>query len=302
MTSGTTTAIELNMEYVFAHIERHTVRYQQHPLWAMLKHGDGPESARKKLCAFAPAISHFILAFRDFNDFVVPYENPKTALEFAINNHAIEDSTHFRPFIEDWEKLGGDMLLTPYEHMIPGLPEEDHRVESKDTIASLKQAAGADADKVMSWSGQTFSFLWSDAANRHNRKLLHDYSRLIHVYGDDPVVRFAIIEAGEATGLVMFHTTARLANELSRETGLEYRYFGDYHLALETGHLVNQDAAQISQEMPLSCACEADAEFKSLDLSQAQHEQCIHVVDKVFAMFSEWLTGIEKMMLQSKSA
>lgn len=85
-----------NMQQVFARIDEQATHYEKHPLWAMLKSGGGADEALKKLRAFAPAISHFILGFRDFNDFVLPYPNPSTALEHAINNHALEDSTHFR--------------------------------------------------------------------------------------------------------------------------------------------------------------------------------------------------------------
>jgi hypothetical protein len=278
-----------NMQQVFARIDQQALHYQQHPLWAMLQSGGGPEAALKKLRAFAPAISHFILGFRDFNDFVLPYPNPVSALEHAINNHAVEDSTHFRPFIEDWEKLGGDALLQAYEHLIPGRAQEDHRLESDHTIACLRGKGEA----VPDMSGVMYSFLWSDLANRHNRKLLHEYSRLIHAEGSDPVIRFAIIEAGEATGLVMFHATALLANELTAATGIEYRYFGDYHLALETGHLVNQEPA--ASEFHLTCSCEADEPFKQLSLSEAQYRQALAMVDATFVLFTEWLDGIVKV-------
>lgn len=295
-----------SMQQVFTRIEEWATVYQRHPLWVMLKSGEGAASAYRKLRAFAPAISHFILGFRDFNDFVLPYDNPQTPLEHAINNHAIEDSTHFRPFIEDWEKLGGNLLMKPYESLIPGLSQDDHRLESAHTIASLRQDGHVEGGGIpmLSLSGQVLSFLWSDAANRHNRKLLHQYSRLIHQYGADPVVRFAIVEAGEATGLVMFHITAALANELSADTGIEYRYFGEYHLALETGHLVNQDANVPAANVPvdegfhLSCSCDADEPFKELALSQEQYQQSIAMVDEVFAQFTEWLDGIMKTMQQ----
>jgi hypothetical protein len=289
------------MQQVFARIDELGTIYQGHRLWHMLKSGDGAAAALRKLRAFAPAISHFILGFRDFNDFVLPYQNPQTPLEHAINNHAVEDSTHFRPFIEDWEKLGGNVLLQPYEHLIPGLSQEDHRLESAHTIASLRQDGHVEGGGVpmLSLSGQVLSFLWSDAANRHNRKLLHHYSRLIHQHGADPVVRFAIIEAGEATGLVMFHITAALANELSADNGIEYRYFGEYHLALETGHLVNQETTPpVDEGFHLSCSCEADEPFKQLTLTEAQYQQSMAMVDEVFAQFTEWLDGIVQVMQQ----
>ncbi|WP_338845449.1 hypothetical protein V8J88_17160 [Massilia sp. W12] len=280
----------ISMQQVFARIEACTDSYQRHPLWQHLQAGQGAQSALQKLRCFAPAISHFILGFRDFNDFVAPYAAPQSALEMAINQHAIEDASHFRLFIEEWEKLGGDALLDLYASQIPALPGADQREESADTMASLQAARRA----LPSISTRTLSFLWGDAANRHNRKLLHSYARLVHVLGQDAVVRFAIIEAGEATGLVMFGATAALAQEAYPQQPGAMRYFGDYHLALETGHLVNQDTAQIQQT--IACACEADAAFRDLNLSQEQFAQCCHAVEQTFAIFTEWLDGIQDLM------
>ncbi|KAF0692525.1 hypothetical protein As57867_016352, partial [Aphanomyces stellatus] len=190
------------MESVMHHIDSHTAVYAKHPLWALLKDGRGAAVAKTTLKAFAPAISYFNLAFRDFNDFVLPYDAPQSDLEEALNVHALEDSTHYKLFLEDWEKLGGDALLAPFAAAIDGLPEDDHRVASSKPSAKLAS------------STKTLSFLWSDATNHHSRKLVYALIKLIHQYADDAAVRFAAVEAVEETGRVMFEATAKLANEI----------------------------------------------------------------------------------------
>ena len=57
----------------------------------------------------------------------------------------------------------------------------------------------------------------------------------------DPLVRFGMMEAVETCGHVFFGHTAPLAAELSRRTGAALRYFGPFHLALETGSLIDAD-------------------------------------------------------------
>jgi len=293
------------MELVVDHIEKLTDEYKKHKLWSLL---DGSylntldnvdpskKTALQRLKYFAPTISYFILSFKDVNDFVLPYENPKNSLEKSINTHAVEDATHYRLFIEDWEKLGGDSLLDPYSNLIPVPTSGDHRIIPSETAMTTKTG--------FSNTGQVMSFLWSDSANRHNRKLLFEYTKLVNVAGADPAVRFAIIEAVEETGLVMFNITSNLVQEvLTSDKRTDYRYFGEYHLALETGHLVNQEEAPKAKpkETPLTVAhltsSDADIPFKKLSLSEKQQDLCIKSVDKVFVLFSEWLDGIYNLMI-----
>jgi len=281
-------------------MDQQTETYEKHQLWTLLEAGHGASSSLHLLQQFAPAIGYFILSFRDINDFVLPYENPTDALRLAINNHAVEDSTHYRLFLEDWEKLGGDRLLDPYNHLIP-VPntQQDHRLAATETYHD-----------GLSASLRVLSFLWSDAANKHNRKLLFQLTKLLNLT-EDPIIRFAAIEAVEQTGLVMFRATSALVKEIvsdkkHAEIQKEYRYFGEYHLDLETGHLVNQDGDSSSDEETeetndkpnkITCACESDVAFKILPLDEKQHEQCVKVVDDVYLMFSEWLDGIYTMMM-----
>ncbi|CAF1540086.1 unnamed protein product [Rotaria magnacalcarata] len=180
-----------NMASVFDRIDHQLGKYKRHKLWkTFFLGGKGPTVALSTLKAYAPAISYFIMGFRDFNEFVLPYETSQNAPQIAINEHAKEDYTHYKLIIEDWEKHGGDKLVSVYDTLIPCLSLEDHQACITETFATMR------SESTLSCSTKMLSFLWSDATNRHNRQLLHNCTRLVHTCGEDPVVCFAMIETG----------------------------------------------------------------------------------------------------------
>lgn len=116
---------------------------------------------------------------------------------------------------------------------------------------------------------QTMQRLWSDAS-ACNRLLSHHLAHLI--WGATPVVRLAIVEAIEETGNVLFALTARLAARHQQETGVELRYLGEFHFALESGHAMNHDHAELA----------------AIELSAAQREEAMERADRVFEHFRAW--------------
>jgi hypothetical protein len=195
-------------------------------------------------------------------------------------------------FIEDWDKLDGDKLLSAYDHLIPGLPLKDHQATTTETFATMQ------IGHALSCSTKMLSFLWSDAANEHYRTLFHCSVRLIHSYGEHPAVCFVIIESVEETGLVMFASIGALVREIENSGGLNLRYFGDNHLALETGHLMNQKhAIPHDQINGIHCECKTDEIFKKSLLNELQHIQCILAVDSAVSYFTEWFDDIFNMLV-----
>jgi hypothetical protein len=77
------------------------------------------------------------------------------------------------------------------------------------------------------------------------------------------------MEAIETCGHVFFGHTAPLAEERSRRTGAALRYFGPYHLARETGTLID-----------------ADDLFETVVLTPPQRRRAVALVEEVFAMFT----------------
>ncbi|GAA2563640.1 hypothetical protein GCM10010210_43190 [Pseudonocardia hydrocarbonoxydans] len=180
---------------------------------------------------FAPLFANFILGFRDLNRWFVRYPHPRDAYEEAINRHSEEDETHAALFLADWAELGLD------EHLGWGV---------EDTVA------------------------WYYAAPE--TEVFRRYAMRIQqmcVQTPDPLVRFGFLEAIETCGHVFFSHTAPPAAELAARTGAALRYFGPYHLARETGGLID-----------------ADDLFESVRLTGAQRAQALRLVHEVFDMFT----------------
>jgi hypothetical protein len=117
--------------------------------------------------------------------------------------------------------------------------------------------------------GDTIRFLYSDATIQ-NRLLAHRLAHLI--WGAEPVVRLAIIEAIEETGHVLFQLTSKIAMEIEKETGTELRYCGEFHFNLESGHAMNNDHAELAL----------------IELTDAQREDALERVERVFEWFTLW--------------
>ena len=86
------------------------------------------------------------------------------------------------------------------------------------------------------------------------------------------MIRFGHSEAGEATGHVMLRNTAQVAAELSDQTGLDYRYFGPFHLNLESGHVANTEGV-----------------FETAVLDPAARERAGESCERMFSIFDEHL-------------
>ncbi|MDI1240162.1 MAG: hypothetical protein PSV26_21990 [Polaromonas sp.] len=124
-------------------------------------------------------------------------------------------------------------------------------------------------DDTKQTPGDTLRFLYSDATIQ-NRLLAH---RLAHlVWGAEPVVRLAIIEAIEETGNILFALTSKIAAQYQRETGVELRYCGEFHFNLESGHAMNNDHAELAQ----------------ITLDAIQQQDALQRVDLVFEWFALW--------------
>ncbi|WP_414582164.1 hypothetical protein [Scytonema sp. PCC 10023] len=124
------------------------------------------------------------------------------------------------------------------------------------------------------------SFLWSKE-NLKVRQICHTISQCI--FKAEPVVVLAAIEAIEATGNVALSVTAKVAEELQQSTKQEYRYFGKFHFAVETGHPVGTD--DIKQFI------------ESIQLTEELREQAFEIVEKVFEAFTE---GMNELLVISK--
>jgi len=130
--------------------------------------------------------------------------------------------------------------------------------------------------------GSCLSFLWSEETQA-SRRLTYDLAQLSYA-ATDPLLRFIMIEAIEATGNVLFQLTSEVAEELVPQFG-ELRYFGKYHLMLETGHLVAK-----GDDM---CGCDVEEEAEvfahaDLDAEDETFKKALLIVDTTFEIFKNW--------------
>lgn len=174
------------------------------------------------------------------------------------------------PFILSFGDLNRHVLRVeptddPHQQMINAHTyEDDHHWPWY-----LEDFAKLGHDRSGQLPSETMRQLWSKGS-AESRLLSHRLAHLI--WGAVPAVRLAIVEAIEETGNVLFALTSRLAAEVQADTGTELRYCGEFHFALESGHAMNSEHAELAR-ITLDAAARADA---------------IERVDQVFVWFAAW--------------
>lgn len=220
--------VKTSMRIILQHILRRKREYAKLPFFDHLRDDSLPAVER---LGFFPCMASFILSFGDLNKHVLRVEPTSDPYQAMINAHSYEDDHHWPWYLEDYVKLGHDMVRqTPSE---------------------------------------TMRELWSDEAQQ-NRLLSHRLAHLI--WGAEPVVRLAIVEAIEETGNVLFALTTALAEAVKRDSGTDLRYCGEFHFQLESGHAMNNDHRELA----------------AIALSVEQHADALRRVDQVFEAFAAW--------------
>jgi hypothetical protein len=183
------------------------------------------------------------------------------------------------PFIMDFGDLNKYVLRDessddPHQHLVNlHTYEDDHHwpwyLEDLDRL-------GYDTPQP---PAELLGSLYSDR-HKVNRMLA---SRLAHlIFGATPVERMVIIEAIEETGNVLFERTAAIARQLERDEGIELRYLGDFHLALESGHARDGDDHRT---------------LAAIELSDDERLRCDWLNASVFALFTDWVAELHDYAL-----
>ncbi len=89
----------------------------------------------------------------------------------------------------------------------------------------------------------------------------------------DPVFRLVLIEVSEVTANVFFSITETVAEELQKNTGQEYRYFGMSHLNVENTHTVHKKDAVLFLE--------------SIEITEETREKLFELVKLAFEAYTE---------------
>lgn len=184
-------------------------RLAAHPFFAWMRDAQVPLGRKLDI---APIMANFVMNFRDMNLWFIRFEGVSNAFEEVINGNTDEDETHSRLFVEDWRKL------------------------------HLDEKLGWRASDALWW-------LFLAPESEPFRAYAFDFARMTVVDRGDPLLRFAHSEAGEACGNAFFSAVSPIAVELRRQTQVDYRYFGDYHLDREQGHVIASEGVFDRQEL-----------------------------------------------------
>ncbi|HKR50825.1 MAG TPA: hypothetical protein VJT72_14825 [Pseudonocardiaceae bacterium] len=186
---------------------------------------------------FAPMGAFFIMQFRDMNRWVLRFPQARDEFEWVINLGTQEDEKHSRMFLDDWRKLDIDVYL---------------RWTASDML----------------W------WLFLSPDQEIFRRTGIEFTSLAVEDGNDALIRFGHSEAGEAAGHVFLSNTAKVAVSLADQTGVDYRYFGPYHLNLESGHVANTEGV---------------FEQAVLDMNRRVHSK--QLCDRMFDLFEQIFDG-----------
>jgi hypothetical protein len=150
--------------------------------------------------------------------------------------------------------------------------EDDHHwvwfLEDLDTLGWNAATTTTDALRA----------LWRDDTYR-SRILMYELCAMLG--GANSVERYAIVEAIEATGHVLFALTTRAAEVWQAATGRPLRYMGADHFALENGHLQRDDGT---------------VALERIALSDDVRQRCVVFVDRVFDVFAAWTEEAERFV------
>lgn len=184
-------------------------RLAAHPFFAWISDAQVPLEIKLDI---APIMANFVMNFRDMNLWFIRFEGAANPFEQVINGNTDEDETHSRLFIEDWRKLHLD-------------------------------------DKLGWRASDTLWWLFLAPETEPFRAYAFDFARMTVADRGDPLLRFAHSEAGEACGNAFFSAVSPMAVALRRQTDVDYRYFGDYHLQREQGHVIASEGVFDRQEL-----------------------------------------------------
>ncbi|WP_427161630.1 hypothetical protein ACQFX9_08775 [Aliinostoc sp. HNIBRCY26] len=194
--------------------------------------------------------------------------------------------------IDPMQRLAWSPCLAPFAMGFGELNKYDLRKEpTNDPIQELINKHTYEDDHHWAWFledleklGLNYSMKFSDAMRffwgeetKKTRQICHQIA--LYAFQAEPVVVLAALEAIEATGNVALSCTAKVSKELQQITHKNYRYFGAYHLYVETGHTTGTD--NIEQLIA------------SIQLTEEQKAKSLEIVEKVFEVFTE---AVHEMM------
>lgn len=181
---------------------------------------------------------------------------------------------YFAPFVMGFGELNRIAFREESHDPVQKMINQHSREDDSHWIWFLEDLQKLRFDLSMNFS-DALRFLWGDETQA-SRQMIYELYR--DTYQASPIQKLVIIEAVEATADIFLSATAKAARELQEMTNREYRYFGNLHLAIDTGHSLHLSETQQFIE--------------SLELDADARQAAIRSVEKVFQMFTDFFTVI----------
>lgn len=219
------------MKQIFDRIRVEKAALLSHPVFGQLENISVPQ-IKELMRIWSPLLIHLSMTFRDINKMYYHYEHPESELEHAINAHVNVDAEHWRMMVSDIKTLGVNERASDCESAI--------------------------------------RIIWDDLGYTV-RKYMYSLISRARRCGDDPLLKMAQMEAGEATSKVFFTTSRKLAALYEADTGNVLRYLGAEHIDDELDHSIDSSV------------------FLERALSDEMRMKAVEIVDDHFASFREFL-------------
>ncbi|MEM9303368.1 MAG: hypothetical protein AAGE01_14730 [Pseudomonadota bacterium] len=224
------------MQRIIHRIEALAEAESNNPLFLWL--GDESVPARERMATCAQQTAFFAMGFSDLNRFAYPYPE----VEARTDPRKMAINRHAQEDGGHWRYF----------------------------LSDLKRLGVGDNYDFR----RTLAFLWGSDC-QEQRRAIYRISQLVD-RNDSPLYRYAIMECIEIFGKLLLERATAVATKLHRETATELVFFGPFHLALETGHLVNQTD-------------ETDSELWAVELDPELLSRTMAVVEEVCTLLAgQW--------------
>ncbi|WP_256871910.1 hypothetical protein [Nostoc sp. TCL26-01] len=121
----------------------------------------------------------------------------------------------------------------------------------------------------------SIKFLWSEETMTPRWVV---YQLFRYALEATPIQKLVIIEVLESTGNIVFANAAQVAHQLQSVTGNKYLYFGDFHLAVETGHTTGSS--------------DIEEVLANIQLTEIENQAALVLADKVFDLITELVNSL----------
>lgn len=143
--------------------------------------------------------------------------------------------------------------------------EDDHH-----WLWFLEDLKNLEFDKSVNFS-EALKFLWSEETK--NARCLN-YQLYRYTSQATPIQKIIVIEVTESTGNIMFSTASEIGKEIKVITQNPCRYFADFHLNVETGHMTSLSGIEHF--------------LQDIQLSEESRQEAFELVENLFTAFTQF--------------